>query len=484
MDIRWANIKAAEHVGNPTFVDNKGFHAMHLKFKVPLIHPNARETKNTDFLTLQADLVYERRDNSFPPPSSDSLKTTLQGIVSRRTLLVYLCGGPGAANPAFENDEFNTWFIDREQPILYLNYRGTDEQTCPKEGSSAKDLVYFRQDAIVADLEAIRLCLDKNLNKNPDKKLQYRLFGQSFGGWIALTALSFTPGGLKDVMITAGMAPVKSSPDEVYEALYKPVIKANEVYYGEYPQDKERVKTIVEWLAKQNDDKGVQLPDKQRLTARGFLTMGRWFGREKDGRKEVHKFVKMIAEDIDGSHGIKQESIKQFATADGAGFKLDKRPLYAVLHELIYCHGPGVVSNWAAQRVGRQQAGDHFAWLNDDFDFNNVRNAGLLYFSGEMIYEFMLDDAGPNMQPLIQAAKDLAQKNDWPALYDKEQLHKNKVPVKVMSFQGDMYVDTELAEITAGMIGSCARIKPQPGWSHRSIKKHTNEVLAEFERNE
>lgn len=42
--------------------------------------------------------------------------------------------------------------------------------------------------------------------------------GQSFGGFCAITYLSFHPEGLKEVFMTGGLAPLISYPDPVYEA--------------------------------------------------------------------------------------------------------------------------------------------------------------------------------------------------------------------------------------------------------------------------
>jgi len=65
--------------------------------------------------------------------------------------------------------------------------------------------------------------------------------GQSFGGFCALTYLSFHSAGLKEAFLTGGLAPLVDRPDEVYEALARRIIKRNEIYYTKYPQDIQRV---------------------------------------------------------------------------------------------------------------------------------------------------------------------------------------------------------------------------------------------------
>jgi alpha/beta hydrolase fold len=70
---------------------------------------------------------------------------------------------------------------------------------------------------IVKDCEAIRKILIGNKEKLEDRK--WTILGQSFGGFCALTYLSFYSEGLKEVFLTGGLAPLVDHPDPVYEAL-------------------------------------------------------------------------------------------------------------------------------------------------------------------------------------------------------------------------------------------------------------------------
>jgi pimeloyl-ACP methyl ester carboxylesterase len=70
---------------------------------------------------------------------------------------------------------------------------------------------------IVKDCEAIRKILIGNKEKLEDRK--WTILGQSFGGFCALTYLSFYPEGLKEVFLTGGLAPLVDHPDPVYNAL-------------------------------------------------------------------------------------------------------------------------------------------------------------------------------------------------------------------------------------------------------------------------
>lgn len=70
---------------------------------------------------------------------------------------------------------------------------------------------------VVKDCEFIRQALLGDKEKAEDRK--WTIMGQSFGGFCALTYLSFFSEGLKEVFLTGGLAPLVDSPDTVYEAL-------------------------------------------------------------------------------------------------------------------------------------------------------------------------------------------------------------------------------------------------------------------------
>lgn len=69
----------------------------------------------------------------------------------------------------------------------------------------------------VRDCEKIREILLGNQENEENRK--WTILGQSFGGFCALTYLSFYPEGLKEVFITAGLAPLVDHPDPVYRSL-------------------------------------------------------------------------------------------------------------------------------------------------------------------------------------------------------------------------------------------------------------------------
>jgi len=111
-------------------------------------------------------------------------------------------------------------------------------------------------------------------------------------------------------------------------------------------------------------------------------------------------------------------------------------PLYALLHEA--CYAQGCATRWAAERIRAEFA---------EFD----PGASPLYFTGEMIYPWMID-ADPVLRPLREAAGILAERGDWPPLYDPARLAANEVPVAAAVYYNDMYVDRELSMQTAAAI--------------------------------
>jgi hypothetical protein len=74
-----------------------------------------------------------------------------------------------------------------------------------------------------------------------------------------------------------------------------------------------------------------------------------------------------------------------------------------------------------------------------------------LLFTGEMIYPWMFD-ADPVLRPLRGAADALAERENWPMLYDAARLAANDVPVAAAVYFDDMYVPAEFSVPTARSI--------------------------------
>jgi hypothetical protein len=118
------------------------------------------------------------------------------------------------------------------------------------------------------------------------------------------------------------------------------------------------------------------------------------------------------------------------------------------MHESFMVNGPGIASNWAADRVGKSL--EAFKWLHQDWEGPETSKETPLYFSGGMLYPFLFDTCSELMK-LKETAQILAEFDQWPCLYDEEQLAKNEVPVYAACFE-DMYVDPEIARQTASKI--------------------------------
>jgi len=128
--------------------------------------------------------------------------------------------------------------LDRGYQMLYLDQRGTglsspiSAGTLALQGDSHRQADYlklFRADSIVRDCEAIRKTLTADY---PTELKKWSIFGQSFGGFCALTYLSFYPQGLREAFTSGGLAPVGKTPDQVYKATFQKVVERNKAYYA------------------------------------------------------------------------------------------------------------------------------------------------------------------------------------------------------------------------------------------------------------
>ncbi|KZP17794.1 hypothetical protein FIBSPDRAFT_746556, partial [Athelia psychrophila] len=91
---------------------------------------------------------------------------------------------------------------------LWLDQRGTGLSTpitpdvlseLSSDAEKAEYFKHFRADSIVKDCEAIRKVLLGDKEKPEDRK--WTILGQSFGGFCALTYLSFYSEGVKEVLL-------------------------------------------------------------------------------------------------------------------------------------------------------------------------------------------------------------------------------------------------------------------------------------------
>jgi pimeloyl-ACP methyl ester carboxylesterase len=342
--------------------------------------------------------------------------------------LLFLQGGPGFGAPRPEGRE--SW-LNRaleDYRVLLLDQRGTgrsspaNRTTLARFGpgnpkAQADYLSHFRADSIVLDAELIR----RELTDEP-----WSVLGQSFGGMCAVTYLSFAPHGVREAFITGGLPGLAATADDVYRRTYRTVAAKNAAHYERYPGDVDRARLIADYL----DTHEVRLPDGTPFSVTAFQSAGAMLGSGA-GSHALHYLLENAFAGDELADAFLYAMMNELSFATG--------PLYALLHEAAYAQG--TATRWAAQRIRQEFS---------EFD-PGARGTAPLYFTGEMIYPWMID-ADPVLRPLRAAADILAERDDWPPLYDPTRLAANEVPVAAAVYYHDMYVDRELSLQTAAAI--------------------------------
>lgn len=349
--------------------------------------------------------------------------------------------------------------------MLFLDQRGmglstpVTARTLTTHGNNKQQVDYlklFRADTAVKDWEAIRKCLTAGYI---DEKKKWSILGQSYGGFVATTYLSQAPEGLREVFTLGGLPPVsQKDPDEVYRRLHRKVLERNGKYYEKYPEDVGAVQRIARHL--QDNENPVVLPDAGKLTVGRFLSMGISFGFH-GGLDAVHDIVLRASNDLDVFGFLTVPTLVKIQSTG----TFEDHVLYAIMHESIYCQTGGR-SNWSASR------------LLSDFQKSNRRHMdhdAPLHFSGEMIFRDQFS-AYVELTALQNVADDLAEVNDWPDLYDVEQLKENQVPVYSTIYIDDMYVDFDFARETAKNIKGAKTFITNIMY-HDALRSRTDEIF-------
>ena len=353
-----------------------------------------------------------------------------------RPMLVFFQGGPGSGAPRPSGPP--SGWLERalsEYRVLMLDQRGTGRSTpvATLPGKTASEqagyLKHFRADSIVRDAEVVRreLGIDR-----------WSVLGQSFGGFCVMSYLSLFPGSLREALLTGGLAPIGRHTDEVYRKTYARTLERNRRFYERYPDDRKRVRGIVELL----DGEEVRLPSGDRLTSRRFRQMGQMLGMS-DGAQRLHYLLELP---MDGPAFLRDvDAASPFA----------RNPLYAIIHEA--CYADGCATEWSAER-GRPEIYDEQSEL----------------FTGEHVFPWMFEDIGA-LAGLRDAAEMLAA-YQWPRLYAPEVLAENTVPVAAAVYFEDMYVDPEFSVETAGRIKG-ARPWVTNEFEHDGLRLHGEKVM-------
>lgn len=358
--------------------------------------------------------------------------------------------------------------LDKGYQVLCVDQRGTGLST-PITASTlglrgdddvqAQYLKSFRADSIVKDCEAVRKALTAEL---PEEKSKWSIMGQSFGGFCCTTYLSFYPEGIREAFIFGGLPPLVDGPDEVYQRLFRKVKERNEAYYSKYPEDMERVHQILRFLQRFGDTTVQDMTQEGYLTARRFLQLGLQLGCH-GGLDTIHEVVLRASNDLALFGHITRPTVARITSQ----IPFDEVVIYAVLHEPCYCQG--TASNWSAQRM-RDSMGREFQIANE----GGAGSGKPVYFTGEMIFPWMFEDYGELKRIAIQAEK-VQQFEEWPALYDVEQLQKNEVPVYAAVYIDDMYVDFDFSMETAKIIKGCKTYVTNAMY-HDAVRSRMDEV--------
>jgi pimeloyl-ACP methyl ester carboxylesterase len=331
-----------------------------------------------------------------------------------KPFLVYLQGGPGFEAPRPTRHPSSPGWLDRaleDFRVLMLDQRGTGRSTpvgpnlpgSPQ--AQAEYLTHFRADSIVRDCERLR----EALGSPP-----WSVLGQSFGGFCVTTYLSLAPDGLREAFITGGLPPLGRPVDDIYRATYERMLERNRLYYERYPEDRSRVRTLMERL----ETEEFRLPTGDRLTPRRLRTLGNELGMS-DGFEKLHYILELPPESPAFRHDV----------TPGMGFA--RNPIYAIIHEA--CYADGVATRWSAERVMPEE-------------YATTREL----LTGEHVFPWLFEDYA-ELRPLREAA-DILAGHAWPRLHDPDVLRTNEVPAAAAIYANDLYVERRFSEQTAAAI--------------------------------
>ena len=370
---------------------------------------------------------------------------------AERPFLVFLQGGPGFEAPRPETRSGWIERATRDYRVLLVDQRGTGRSTpldprvlggIGDDAAIAEYLTHFRADSIVRDCEAMRASLGVE---------RWSVLGQSFGGFCVATYLSIAPQGLREAYITGGLPPLVDDPDPVYERTAQTLQRKTTQYHERYPEDAERLREIAARLALEP----VTLPGGDHFSLGRLQSLGIQLGF-RDGPAKIHYLV----ESAWSGQGAGRDLSRSFLRGVENIQSFDTNPLYALVHEA--CYAQGAATRWSARR--RVESTSALAPDVDPFPF-----------TGEMVFPWTVEESAA-LRPLLGAAMILADKSDWPALYDVEALARNEVPVAAAVYANDMFVDRDLSLETAQAIRGC-RVWLTDEFEHCGLRVEGERVL-------
>ncbi len=370
-----------------------------------------------------------------------------------RPMLVYFQGGPGfgAHRPGS-----HSWLRKalEQHRVLLLDQRGTGRST-PLNSTDLSRLSLDEQLHYTSQLRADSIVKDAELWREYFKQEQWSILGQSFGGFCVLSYLSFFPQSLTKALITAGIPPITGHADRVYQHTYVEVARKNDWFFRRYPMAQQWAKEIAQILTEQP----VTLPNQQIFTVEQFQQLGIFLG----GKGGEARLFNLLDTALDRSQGTPRLS-PAFLYEVMAALPYLTNPIYTILHEPIY--NQGEASNWSAHRVREQFT--QFQYQPD----------AAFYFTGEMVYPWMCEQY-QSLKLLAPLANALAEKCDWPDLYDVQQLTQNTVPVAAVAYYNDMYVDIRLTQESVDQIPNVS-LWVTNEYEHNGLSQDGGRILAEL----
>jgi len=242
-----------------------------------------------------------------------------------------------------------------------------------------------------------------------------------------MTYLSLHPEGLKTCYLFGGLPGLERTAHDIYEGTFPFVENRNRQYFKKFPMDKERMAKLCRHL----QDNDVRLPNGDRLTPRRIQLLGITFGFAGTG-EALHFMIEEAFMQV----GDKQEVSHTFLKAMQSSLQFDTNPIFALLHEAIYAQG--AATKWACDTV-QKESYPHFDNYED------------FYFYGEMVFPWMFDEIS-ELKSMKEAANILANFEDWPALYNKDVLSRNTVPIACAVYDNDMFVNPRFSRETIDFV--------------------------------
>ena len=354
-------------------------------------------------------------------------------------LLVFFQGGPGGQGPRLLSPTSDGWVEEavKHFRIILPDQRGTGRSSHVSRHSlaargrgrdQAEFLKRFLARSIVRDFEYLRL--------TEFGGRAWTTLGQSYGGFLTLTYLSFYPEGVAASFTCGGIPHVPASAREVYAHTFPRMLAKTRAYYERYPEDAVRVAAIADRLAAGD----VCLPNGSPLTARRLQALGSGLGMKPAPERLHNLFDTAFGEDDGSSSSMDGQLTDGFLMAALQNLSTAGNPLYWTLQEFIYADG-------TLEQPIRWAAAHEYA-SRPEFSADTRP----LMLTGEACFPWTFED-DPLLAPFKPAMDLLMEDTEFDSIYDAKQLAANEVPLQAAVYHDDLYVDRDLSLDTLSRIG-------------------------------